>query len=44
MPYVKKDRDAKIEKRERGSNKLKWHPKVTTLIQVAVKENLMIIT
>ena len=41
---AKKDREAEIEKKERGSNKLKWHPKVTTLIEVAVTENLMIIT
>ena len=44
MLYVKKDRDAETEKKERGSNKLKWHPKVTTSIEVAVTENLMIIT
>ena len=41
---AKKDREAEIEKKERGSNKLKWHPKVTTLIEVAVTENLMIVT
>ena len=44
MLYVKRDREAEIEKKERESNKLKWHPKVTTLIEVAVTENLMIIT
>ena len=36
--------DAETEKKERGSNKLKSHPKVSTLIEVAVTENLMIIT
>ena len=43
MLYVKKDR-CRDKKKERGSNKLKWHPKITALIEVAVTENLVIIT
>ena len=39
-----KKRQMPRQKKERRSNKLKWHPKVTTLIEVAVTENLMIIT
>ena len=39
-----KERQRCRDREKRKRNKLKWHPKVTTLIEVVVTENFMIIT